>query len=255
MICNPEKNKSMPRWRRKLQAIFVFNQYERDCFVQQWSSNITPNSQVLDVGAGPCQYRFLFSHCRYYSQDFAKYHGCEEGPLADKDCWNYGQLDMVADAARLPVADATFDAVLCTEVLEHIPEPVAMVKEIGRVLRPQGKLLLTAPLGSGVHQEPYHYYGGFTPYWYQRFLPEAGFDKITVTPNGGFFRHYGQESQRVAALLAPGNLPVAPKWLTPLWLLSWPWFRIIMPLCCHWLDHWDSHRGFTVGYFVTAEKI
>lgn len=76
--------------------------------------------------------------------------------------------------------DASFDVVLCTEVLEHEPEPIRAVHEFARIVRPGGKLLLTAPLGSGLHQDPFHFYGGYTPYWYRRFLTEAGFDNIEV---------------------------------------------------------------------------
>jgi SAM-dependent methyltransferase len=255
MIGTHELTGSQPGWRRKLRAILGFNQYERDRYVQQWSTTLTPGTRVLDVGAGPCRYRSWFSQCQYFAEDFAQYQENGYGPMAGKGKRKSGQLDMVADAARLPVADGVFEAALCTEVLEHVPEPVAVLKEIGRVLKPRGKLLLTAPLGSGLHQEPYHYYGGFTPHWYRRFLPAAGFANIEVTANGGFFRLYGQESQRFADLLAPGNLPAGAKWLAPFWLLSWPWFRIILPWCCNRLDRLDSYRGFTVGYFITAEKI
>lgn len=106
-------------------------------------------------------------------------------------------------------------------VLEHVPEPIKVIQEIARVLKPGGKLLLTAPLGSGIHQEPYHFYGGYTPYWYQKFLTRAGFLEIIVEPNGGFFRHYGQESWRFATLLAPWRS--RRQWLwTPFWLLILP---------------------------------
>ncbi len=253
MIC-PAAKSGPSAWYRKVQAVWNFNQYERDSFVQQWSTRLAPGSLVLDVGAGPCRYRSWFSHCHYVAQDFARYQGSTQGPLADKDYWTYGKLDMVSDAAHLPVASAAFHAVLCTEVLEHVPDPVAVLREIGRVLRPQGRLLVTAPLGSGLHQEPYHYYAGFTPYWYQRFLEEAGFAHIVITPNGGFFRHYGQESQRFATMLAPSNLPATARFLAPFWLLTWPWFRILLPWLCYYLDRLDAHKGFTVGYFITAEK-
>ena len=46
---------------------------------------------------------------------------------------------------HLPFADATFDWVLISEVLEHIPQPVPVVREAARVLRPGGRALLTVP--------------------------------------------------------------------------------------------------------------
>ncbi len=85
----------------------------------------------------------------------------------------YAAIDYVCDITQIPVEPATFDVVLCTEVLEHHPEPINVVAELARVLKPGGVLLLTAPLGSGIHQEPYHFYGGYTPFWYRRFLRRA----------------------------------------------------------------------------------
>jgi len=65
-------------------------------------------------------------------------------------------------------------------------------------LKPGGRLFLTAPLGSGLHQLPYHFYGGFTPEWYKYFLPKFGLQVIEITPNGGFFKLLAQECARVA---------------------------------------------------------
>src|SRR5258708_19124467 len=72
-------------------------------------------------------------------------------------------MDVVSEAHAIPVCDASFDAIVCTEVLEHVPEPIAVVREFGRIVAPGGRLILTAPLGSGIHQEPYHFYGGVNP--------------------------------------------------------------------------------------------
>jgi hypothetical protein len=106
-----------------------------------------------------------------------------------------------------------------------------------------------------LHQEPDHYFGGFTPYWYRRFLAAAGFEAIDITPNGGFFSNYAQETRRFSAWIGPRHLsPIAAAILFPLWLLSLPVCRIVVPLLCRWLDRFDTHRGFTVGYHVTARR-
>jgi SAM-dependent methyltransferase len=231
--------------------IFAFNQTERDRWVARQAAAIAAGSRVLDVGAGTCPYRVVFAHCEYRAHDFAQL-----PPAQQRGGAGYGRLDHVSDILAIPVSDASFDVLLCTEVLEHVPEPILAVKEFARILRPGGLLLLTTPLGSGLHQEPYHYYGGFTPHWFHKMLGEAGFVNITVQPNGGFFKHYGQESQRLSVLLDPRRLDTVGRMgrilLAPLWLLSWPWLRLVMPLACHWLDGLDEQRGFTVGYHVTA---
>jgi SAM-dependent methyltransferase len=242
--------------KRWLSSVYSFAVYERDRWVAHQARSLPPGSKVLDVGAGPCLYRRLFAHCDYKTQDFMQYEGSAIGPLADKDMWRYGKIDYVCDATAIPVPDASFDAVLCTEVLEHVPEPIRVVNELSRILRKGGRLWLTAPLGCGLHQEPHHYYGGYTPYWYRRFLSEAGFEQINVIPNGGFFRHYGQESGRFSAWIDPRRVPgIARIVLAPVWLLTLPWFRLILPLMCHYLDRLDKHCAFCVGYHVTATKL
>jgi SAM-dependent methyltransferase len=49
------------------------------------------------------------------------------------------------DALHLPFPDATFDRVICSEVLEHIPEDLSAMRELTRVLRPGGTMAITVP--------------------------------------------------------------------------------------------------------------
>ncbi len=235
------------------ESIFQFGVYERDRWIAAQAAVLPPGSRVLDVGAGPCRHRPLFAHCEYKSQDFCLHQPTRQGNTVEN--WSYGAVDYVCDATSIPVADASFDAVLCTEMLEHVPEPALVVRELARILRPGGTLILTAPLTSGLHQEPDHFYGGFTPFWYDRFLSTAGFDQIEGRPNGGFFKHYGQESQRFSTLIDPRNLSGSAKaLLAPVWIATWPLFRVVLPVACRALDQVDTHQGFTVGYHVKARR-
>jgi ubiquinone/menaquinone biosynthesis C-methylase UbiE len=232
--------------------IWNFNLVERDHWVAQQALLMPNQSKILDVGAGSCPYRQHFDHCDYKTQDFASL-----APEQLRGRTGYGAIDYLCDITQIPVLEDSFDAVLCTEVLEHVPEPIKVVHEFSRILRPGGKLLLTAPLGSGVHQEPYHFYGGYTPFWYQKFLTEAGFSDILVEPNGGFFKHYGQESMRFVRLTNPlklkANLLVRLLWL-PFWLGLLPVLALSFPMVCWLLDELDTDRGFTIGYHVIATK-
>jgi len=228
--------------------IWRFNQNDRDRWVALQSAAIERGSLVLDAGAGSCPYREYFVHCEYKTHDFSLLH--PEQVMENK---GYGKIDYISDIISIPVEDTSFDVVLCTEVLEHVAEPILVVKEFARILKPGGKLLLTAPLGSGLHQEPYHYYGGYTPYWYHRHLGEAGFDDIQIEANSGFFRLYGQESIRFSMLLAPWR-GMKELFMLPVWLLLLPWLFIACPLLCYFLDPLDRGINFTAGYFVTAVR-
>lgn len=229
-----------------LAEIFNFNQFNRDQWVAKKAQEIPAGARVLDAGAGPARYRDYFFHCDYKTQDFCQYHGPE---------WNYGEIDYVCDMTEIPVPDESFDVILCTEVFEHVPEPIKVIEEFSRILKQGGKLLLSAPLGCGIHQAPYIYYGGYTPFWYERFLPMYGFEDMRISPNGGFFKHYGQESARFLTYLFPEQRTSIRKILAfPLMVVLASFFRVFMPILCHYLDKLDKDHRFTVGYFVETVK-
>ncbi len=151
--------------------------WQRDQWVKVQADQIPRGSRVLDAGAGASKYRPLFAHCRYETQDFCQYQGALVKYLEP--------IDHVCDIARIPLPDASFDAILCTEVFEHVVDPMSVLAEFSRLLKPGGKVFLTAPLGSCLHMEPHHYYGGFTHYWYSYWLPKKGFTVDSIVSQGG----------------------------------------------------------------------
>ena len=235
----------------KHSKIFNFNVMNRDAWIAKQANLLPEGSSILDAGAGSCPYRDYFTHCEYKSQDFADLKG--EQLSGGK----YGKIDYVSDILSIPVEESSFDAILCSEVLEHLPDPVRVIYEFSRILKNGGKLIITAPLGSGIHQDPYHYYGGYTPYWYRKFLEEAGFKNVLVEENAGSLQACGQESMRFIQLSRPFkmNMPLWAEliWL-PCWLLLAPIMGIVAPISGHMLKRFDKDQRFTVGYHVTAIK-
>ncbi|HEX2034722.1 MAG TPA: class I SAM-dependent methyltransferase [Chloroflexota bacterium] len=82
--------------------------------------------RLLDVGCGSQPYRALLPEIQQYG-----------GP----DLSPHDRAKVAGNGMSLPFRDQAFDAVLCTEVLGHVPEPSRLVGEVGRVLRPGGYLL------------------------------------------------------------------------------------------------------------------
>jgi glycosyltransferase involved in cell wall biosynthesis/predicted SAM-dependent methyltransferase len=228
-----------------LADIHDFNQRSRDRWVTAKAATVPAGARVLDMGAGTCLYRPLFAHCDYRTHDFKQYEGSEKhgGTSA------YGHIDYVSEILAIPAPDQSFDVILCTEVLEHVPEPIKVLQEISRLLKPGGRAFITAPLGSGLHQLPFHFYGGYTPEWYKRFTNDAGMDAVEITPNGGFFKHLAQECARAASLYAKKPELHGPGAQELFNLLSEG-----LPRLFFGLDEKCFDERFTVGYFVEAVK-
>lgn len=76
-------------------------------------------------------------------------------------------LDLIGDAHHLPFGDATVDAIVCTEVFEHLIDPPAAAREIIRILKPGGRLVLTTRFCFPLHDRPVDYWR-FTSYTLER---------------------------------------------------------------------------------------
>lgn len=97
---------------------------------------------LLDVGCGAKPYKKTF-------EPFVKKHlGIEYSP---DSVYRESRADIFADAMQIPLADNSVDTVLCTEVLEHLPNPEKAIAEITRVLKPNGVVITTAPFFYPIH--------------------------------------------------------------------------------------------------------
>lgn len=112
-----------------------------DAFLQKHATD----KKVLDIGSGGSSYDRFFPHRLTVDID------PERKP------------DVVADGEHLPFADGEFEVVLCTEVLEHTPNPQQLINELYRVTRPGGTVLLTTRFVYPIHDAPGDYWR-FTEY-------------------------------------------------------------------------------------------
>jgi SAM-dependent methyltransferase len=181
--------------------------------------------RLLDLGCGNRRYERLFVHARYVGYDVDT-----QG----------ARPDVCGHAAALPFRDASFDAALCTQVLEHVTSPADMLLELRRVLAPGGVLILTAPQHWRLHEEP-HDYWRFTKYGLQRLLDDAGFEVRTLRAQGGVWRLVGQAVNN-AVYVRLGAGPIARLAFIAVNVLA-------LALEAVWRDEAD-----TLNYLVVAAR-
>jgi SAM-dependent methyltransferase len=176
------------------------NDANRQAWLKKALDEVPAGSRILDAGAGELRNRPLCAHLVYVSQDFGQYQGTGDGKGLQSGGWDTSKVDLVCDITAVPEPDGAFDAILCTEVLEHLPEPTRALDEFARLLKPGGRLILTAPFASAVHMAPYHYCSGFSRYWYEHHLPARGFAVRDLTANGDWFSYCAQEMARLGGM-------------------------------------------------------
>jgi SAM-dependent methyltransferase len=115
--------------------------------------------------------------------------------------------DHIAPADDLPLDNASFDAALATQVLEHVPDPLRVMREMHRVVRPGGSVLVTVPFVWEEHEKPFDFQR-FSSAGLVRMLEDAGFAEIAVQPRNDYLTTLAQlmRNARWALGRAPDGL-------------------------------------------------
>lgn len=218
-------------------------QLNRDKFVIDQINNIKDGSLILDAGCGNQRYRDFCSRLIYKCQDFGGYSKDVAPSFTDgaggKIGYKYGEIDYLGNIWNIDEKEKTFDAILCTEVFEHIPYPNETIKEFSRLLKSGGKVIITAPSNCLRHMDPYFFYSGFSDHWYKEILGNNGFKIISIEPVGDYYKWLAIELGRAGwhhGILA--KLLLFPAFL---------YFRLKKP-------NQRSINTLCLGYYVVAEK-
>ena len=199
----------------------------------EWVADLSRDGHIiLDAGAGEARHRAHFRRGRYIALDSG---------VGDPG-WDYTRLDICGNLQRLPLRDASMDAVLCMVVLEHTRKPGEVLKEFARVLKPGGICTLVLPFLWEEHQVPHDYFR-FTRYGIRSLLEELPFKVELLEPMGGFFRVCSRRCFNLLGLFQGGW-----RWLVFAALA--PFFGFLFPLMLHFMDPLDGLKNFTLGFRV-----
>jgi len=143
------------------------------------------SGMILDVGCGMKPYKSLLnaSGSAYYGTDY---------PLTMKG--SYGKstkADFFSESTLLPFNNNTFDTLLSTQMLEHVSDPKKVIQEMGRVLKPGGIMILSAPMTWPLHEEPYDFFR-YTLHGLRHLLQKANFEILDEIPRGNNFTTMAQ---------------------------------------------------------------
>ncbi|MFA6365072.1 MAG: methyltransferase domain-containing protein [Candidatus Paceibacterota bacterium] len=235
----------------KKESLFTFglnNDAGRDAWLKKILTAIPAGSRILDAGAGERRFEKYCTHLKYVSQDFGGYDGVGDSVGLQTGVWNQKGLDIVSDITNIPEPDGSFDAILCSEVFEHIKNPVEAIKEFSRLLKKGGMLIVTAPFASGTHFAPYHFATGFNKYFYEANLHDNGFEIAEMERNGNFFEFLAQEVRRTPFMVKTYSKKIVLPFVYVAAILFLATIRLA------YIFDKQSSEFMCYGYFVVARK-
>lgn len=201
-------------------------------FVDQFffsKSEFLKNKSIIDIGGKKKNKRGLFDIAALSSD--VKYVNIDVST----------EPDIVSDATSIPLPDNSCEVVLMGEILEHVPDPIALLKEAYRLLKSGGVLLATIPFMYPIHADPEDY-GRYTDYFWRKAALKTGFnDDIIIERQGGMFA--------VMALMVQHLFRAKNRsW----WPIQNPLVKFLM-----WLDKKTEDKlllSWTTGYGLILRK-
>lgn len=211
--------------------------YHQDQSLSKYENKIS--GIVYDLGAGSAVYGDWCRRCAssYVSVDWPQ-------------SKHSGNIDIQADLNHpLPILDCVADSVICFSVIEHLYEPKILIKEVERILKPGGTLLIQVPWQWWIHEEPHDFYR-FTPFMLEKILTDSGLSVKSLDAQGGIFTTLALKINYFSLRAIKGPRVVR----SVLKCIAWtPWH--VSQILALIFDKFDRHQYLEAhGYFVYATK-
>ncbi len=211
-----------------------------------FAAQLPDGALVLDAGAGHQPYRQHFSHCRYEAADFE---------AVNKP---YAKSTYVCDLAHIPVDDGRFDAIVFSQVMEHLPDPLAVLKELRRVLKPGGVMFYSGPFWFEEHEKPYDFYR-YTSFALRHLFQAASFQIEDLRWLEGYLATVTKQLKAMKKAL-PTSLSAYGGGLAsvPIFCLAMA-FRPMARLLAYSFAHADSQtryteKGYPINYLAILRR-
>ncbi len=221
---------------KKIKNYLDYFHKDVDKEIESFAKSLPEGSLVLDAGAGEGKYREYFSHCRVIGVD-----NC----VGDSS-WDYSSLDVVGDIHLLPFKNETFDAIISIVVFEHLKNPFKAMRELSKVLKKDGTMLVVFPFVWELHQEPYDFFR-FSEYGFKELATQAGLTVVKLKKLGCFFRvlHYMTASLVKESKKNPGAFIITILFLP---------FILLFLFVSDIIDKFVRICNYTPGYSIILKK-
>ncbi|MCX5815525.1 MAG: class I SAM-dependent methyltransferase [Proteobacteria bacterium] len=155
---------------------YIIHKLLRNCFRREFKEINLGN--ILDVGCGGKPYESCLFFNNYIGIEIEEFSGDARLEISNK------KYDLIFDGTTIPFKDESFDTVICTDTLEHVKEIDCFVYEIVRVLKVNGKLIISAPFFWNLHYEPNDYYR-FTKFGLSFLFEKYNIQILKIIPTVG----------------------------------------------------------------------